>query len=373
MKKVVVILMVALAATLLLVWFSPSVGEKPDPDEPFITGNVPGPRRQLSVSLPSPDPTEPVTNSAGQGGGSWYESNRISRMEVMNYLAVHGTNSESLIAAHQLTGDRDFLKWAATNFPNDPLVQYNVAALNVFPEDRRLWLDRFKQSASNNAVAGYLSAADHLKSGNRELALKDFEEASNRRGFSDYSLEAMMQSEEILTGLGKPPVEAKWMSMAGTLLPALAQFKGLAQGMTELQKEYAASGDQGKANVLAEMTFRMGQRYSDDSGRFLIQNLVGYAIERIPLNQLDPHGTYDFLGGLTPTQRIDQLQIERTRVRELSKTIGSYFPDEAAPPSDPFWITYLDRLKTMGERSAMEWLERKRQAGQAPTMPVRDN
>ena len=47
----------------------------------------------------------------------------------------------SLLAAFRALEDTNYLDEAATNFTNDPQVQWTILARNAFPEDRRRWLD----------------------------------------------------------------------------------------------------------------------------------------------------------------------------------------------------------------------------------------
>ena len=303
-----------------------------------------------------------LTNAVNQS----QEPPKLSVEQIDAYLARYGTNAETLLAAFHVGPDgRHYLRMAATNFPEHPGVQLYVASLDVFPGQKQEWLDRLKKSAPDNSVANYLSASEHLRAGNKELALKEFETASNKTGFSDYSLEAAQRAEDILLASGKSPGQAKVEGMSTTLLPALAQFKGLSQGMADVMKESTAAGDAQTANTLAEMNYRLGQRLATDGGgHFLIHQLVGYAIERITLSRLDPQGQYEFLGDNTPAQRIEQLQAERVRVRELAKLLPE---DIASDYNNPEWISYFDRIKVYGERAALEWLRERRQG--APTQP----
>src|SRR5258708_34787215 len=75
---------------------------------------------------------------------------------------------------------------AATNFPNDAAVQFAIAARKIFPEQEREWLERFKASAPDNALAGYLSAADYMARGEKDQALQEFAQAVKRPPLEDY-------------------------------------------------------------------------------------------------------------------------------------------------------------------------------------------
>src|SRR5215218_9172736 len=97
---------------------------------------------------------------------------QLTPEQTAEYLRQYGTNAETLLA----TKKKDCLKLAAELFPDDPRVQYAVVTRDLFPEARREWLDRFKQSAPDNAMANYLSARDYLRAGDREQGLKDLAE-----------------------------------------------------------------------------------------------------------------------------------------------------------------------------------------------------
>src|SRR5258708_25164243 len=98
---------------------------------------------------------------------------------------------------------------AATNFPNDAAVQFAIAARKIFPEQEREWLERFKASAPDNALAGYLSAADYMARGEKDQALQEFAEAVKRPHFEDYWRNNAQTAEEMLLAAGKSPLQTK--------------------------------------------------------------------------------------------------------------------------------------------------------------------
>lgn len=151
---------------------------------------------------------------------------------------------------------------------------------------------------------------------------------------------------------GKPTTEAKMMATTTVLLPHLAQLKGLAQSMVEVQKEFTAAGNADSAQAVASLNYHLGNQLSSgEDTRFVLDQLVGIAIERMTISKLDPNQHYDFLGS-TAQARIDQLIAEREDFKAL--TVNSTELLETA--SDADLLSYLDRMKIHGERAALEWL-----------------
>src|SRR3954468_4811522 len=296
----------------------PSVSEAPAPLSPRKV------MKSAAKSKPEITP-EPDFASDGPTNRTWREKLmaedtdglKLSREELASYLAANKTNAESLLIAWQASGDREFFRMAATNFPNDPFVQYNVVAHDLFPEERREWLDRWKQSDPNNSLANYLSARDLLKEGKTELALQELVAASGKNGFNDYTKEKKLGLEEAYLQAGRSAAESKAMAMSSVLLPSLAPMKEVGRRMSELQQQYVQSGDQASADAMVRMGVGLARTLDSGSASdTLINHLVSMAIERLTLNKLDLEREFDFLGG-TAGQRIAELKAEREEMRPI--------------------------------------------------------
>jgi len=59
------------------------------------------------------------------------------------------------------------------------------------------------------------------------------------------------------------------------------------------------------------------QIQSGDSGKYIINQLVGIADKKIVLSKLDPNTSYDFLDGQTPAQVLQQLKDQRKSYNDL--------------------------------------------------------
>ena len=295
---------------------------------------------------------------------------KLPRETIEEFLRLHQRSAQSLLAAFHAsgdagnpTGDLNYLKEAATNFPGDPHVQLAVLAHNAFPEARRQWLDAFKASSPENSLANYLSAQDYFKSGQPEAAMKELLEASSKPQFADFTMETYLDEKELYRADGKSPLESNQAAMAalaGDLLPELSTLKVLAQSMGDSQKLYANSGDSASAENLAQLNFSLANRLTGgDSGKLVISQLVGMALEAIALRNLEPNTSYDFLDGETPSQRTEELKQQKLSIRQLYESFQSILPNLTETEKENF----EEREKSYGEIPAMRWVMEQRGTG----------
>src|SRR5262245_40615128 len=277
---------------------------------------------------------------------------RVPPEQIEAYLALNKTNSGSLLAAWQAAGDREFLKRASILYPDDPRVQLSVIALDVYPEEQRQWLDRFKQSAPDNALANYFSARDYLRSGQTELAMKELADAAGKTRFNDYTLEKMQDLEEVQMLSGKSIAEAKAVAMSSVTLPHLKPLRELSVQLGGLQQQYISAGDAASATAVARLGWNLGQQLSAGEGaRCLVNQMVGLAVERNVLTPLPPDSQPDFL------QRPVKDQLDAmTAQREAARTLAPLFDQLIARGSEVEIISFFDRMKLYGEYAALAWL-----------------
>jgi hypothetical protein len=281
---------------------------------------------------------------------------QMLRAKVDEYLRRHNRNSASLLTAFHALQDTNFLYEAATNFPNDPHVQRTVLAQNVFPEDRRKWLDAFKASSPSNSLANYLSAQDYFKNHQPDAAIKDLLAASGNSQFNNYSMDTLLDSEAFSQFSGSSPMEAHvsaMSAMAGDDLHELAGLKSLAVGIGDMQQQYLNSGDSASVQNLAQAGLLLADRLmTGDSGKFIINQLVGRASEAIVLQSLDQNTSYPFLNGETPAQRLADLNQLRTSIRQFTQNQNAVFS-----LSEEQQANYWERMKIYGEIPAMQWVQ----------------
>lgn len=343
----------------------------PDGDEVPSAPQSPTSGAAVARTEPAATPRAATPNPDEDAGGG--SAPGVSREKIEEYLTRHQRSAASLLAAFHATrddanqtGDVQYLKEAATNFPQNPHVQLAVLAHNVFPEERRKWLDAFKASSPDNSLGNYLSAREHFQNQQPEAALQELREASAKAEYADFAMESYLGAEEIFRELGKTPLEANtaaMTAMAADLLPQLSNMKGIALAIAEAQARHAGTGDAASVQNLSQMGLQLaGRLNSGEGGRFLSSRLTGAAAEAAVLKSLDPNTRYDFLGSQTPAQRLETLNQQRQDVRTLIKDFTAGFlrmsPDER--------VSYVERVKVYGEVAAMRWLQERTAATGTP-------
>jgi hypothetical protein len=304
---------------------------------------------------------------------------KLPREKIEEYLKLHNRDAASLLAAYHASGDADhpvgdinYLKEAATNFPNDPHVQWTVLSqwtaleTSAFPEDKRKWLDAFKASSPSNSLANYLSAENYFKSGQPDAAIKELLAATDKSSFGGFAMESFLNEDELYRASGKSPLEASRAALSGMandVLPELANMKVVAQGIQSAQKQYATAGDTASVENLAQMGMGLANRFnSGDSGKLIISQLVGISIQAISLQPLNQNTSYDFLGGETPAQKLAELKQQKVALRELTQSFESIVPTMTEAET----ISYAERAKIYGEVAAMRWVQQQHPANTSP-------
>lgn len=272
----------------------------------------------------------------------------LTAEQKAEYLRQFGTNVETLLA----TQDTNYIRLAAQMFPHDPRVQLAVVARDLFPEQRREWLDRFKQSAPDNAIADYFSARDYLKAGDRENAFKDLANAATKSRFDDYLREQRPDMEDAHLSAGRTLLDAKVAAHYGSDLPQKTLFRTLGADLKAVQEEYIRAGAAASAESIAQFGHVAGQQLIQGEGsQWMVGQQVGINIERVLLRNLSPDSQPAYLNG-TVQQRLDELIAHRQSQRPL---FFAYI-DMTRRGNETEIISYFNRVQVQGEHKAMLWL-----------------
>ena len=286
----------------------------------------------------------------------------VSRGQIESYLEQNRRSAESLLAAFRLTGDRALLQEAAEKYPSDPRVHYAgwFSAFrddNSSPEERRQWLEAFKQSAHENALANYLSAQDYFKSGQTDHAVEELIAASGKPQFHAFSADAVQSMEEAYLSAGYSAVESKaaaaYSDASLQSAPPYSELKRLAESLAELSKRYRDAGDEASAWAVVQMGVELGQRVGQSAGgsSLVVQNGTGVGIQRILYNSMDVNAAYGDAGQTVQDQLNALTQLGKSWSglwRQAEPTLRSM--------SDQDLISYFDRMKTFGEVAALRWV-----------------
>lgn len=345
---------ISLTALAIVIGVGMYLNHRPDPPapQPDHPGNVMAP----TTNRPIVHAQRPFLASESPQGTKPTNFLTLPPEKVEEYLQRHNRDAASLLAGFHVLHDTNLLYEAVTNFPNDPHLQWTVLARNLFPEDRRKWLDNFKTSAPGNSLANYLSASDYFQNHQPEAAMKEINAAAGKSQFADYSMETILDSEDLYRFGGRSPGEIRTAAMANMgedVLPELSQIKGVARGLQDLQHQYANSGDAASVQAIAQMGVEFANKFTTgNSTKFIITELVGNASQAVVLESLDQNTSYPFLGGETPAQKLADIKQEKTSLQNLNKAVAV----AVTQASDDQMNAYWERMKIYGEMPAMQWL-----------------
>ncbi len=277
----------------------------------------------------------------------------LTPSQIETYVEQNKRNAESLLAAYRIGGNLVHLTEAATRFPGDPDVQYAVLANGAFPEARRQWIDAYKQTSPDNALAWYFSALGHFQAGETAAALQDLAEATRKPAFRAELGPTLQAVEELNLSAGRAADEAKVAAFqACAQVPHLPQMRELAKAMQTTAQQYRQQGDTASAESLAGMGLMLGAHLSAGGGsQTLINQLVGIAIEKMFLQELDPHGKDSF--GRPVTEVAAAIAQHQATIRGFAQAMSGL----TTQLSDAEWTTYMERVKLYGEEAALTWLK----------------
>jgi RNA polymerase sigma factor (sigma-70 family) len=282
---------------------------------------------------------------------------KLTVEQVKSYLKANRRNAASLLAAYRTTGNPALLEEAMQQYPNDPQVAFEAAfKMDASPAERRQWLDAFKQSDPDNALADYLSAFNYFKAGQTDQAVQELIVADGKPQFQDYLMDRVQDDEDAYLAAGYPVAEAKALGTYQVSLPYLRPLRDLGRDdLVNLANSYRQAGDEASAQAALQMAVNLGQRYENGSpGGILLSQFVGMAVERSALGAMDPNSPYGN-NGQTAQDRLNQLAQQTAALKGLAQ--------QAEPlvetMSDQDWISYTDRIKSFGHEAALRWLVNK--------------
>jgi len=279
---------------------------------------------------------------------------KLTAEQVESCLKANGRKAASLLAAFHDSGNSALLEEAMQKFPNDPQVALEAAfQKDASPEQRRQWLDAFKQSAPDNALANYLSALDNFKAGRTDQAVQELIAASGKQKFEDYLPDRIQNDEEAYLSAGYPLADSKAVAIwQRSDLPRPGDLRELVRDMRDLANSYRQAGDAASAQAVMQMIVGLGERYRNSpQGRSAVIQNVGMSIESFALATLDPRRPYGS-AGQTVQDRLNQIREQFAAHEALGKQFTALLPTM----SDQDWIGYCDRMKTSGEDAAWRWL-----------------
>lgn len=358
-KVVTVIALTAFAVALCIILRTPHSGpaanpvaEKKDQLEPATISTQNTVTRSPDIAPEAPPPPATLGQRLARMGTSESQENHLTESDIANYLAQNHTNALSLLTAFQASGDREFLRQAATNFPEDPLVQARVLVHNLYPNQRQEWLDALKRSAPENSLPNFLAARDFMDQGNPTAALAEINSAADKH-FDDYYRQSALGLEEAYLEAGRSPAEAKALGGSEILLPQLAPLKNLGVQLADLSADYGKAGDAASQQALLTGVYEMGSQLRENGNRgTLITSLVGLALQNIVLQHW-PEGTPADIIQVPVADQLAANQQYRQNLKADNQLLTQWLPFA----SETEIVAYLDHRQSLGEENALKWLK----------------
>jgi hypothetical protein len=314
---------------------------------------LPPPRPASDAAKAEPAEPQPTTNLLVR----LYRGEEMPPLrpeQVQAYLEVNHRGLESLLGAYRTTRDKALLQEAEEKYSNDPRVAFEAAYFGA-PEERRKWLDAFKTSAPDNALANYLSANDYFQAGDKTRALEELHVAAAKSNFQDYFADYVQNATEAYRAAGYSEAEAKTLAASQALLPHLASLKQAGVSLVDMAQSYREVGDEAAAQAALDMAVTLGERLNQPDSPTLIQRLVGIAVEKKALGALDPASPYGS-NGETVQAALEALNQEREGLKTLTKPLNEALLTRV-PEAD--LISYRERQLLFGAQPAIEWLTTK--------------
>jgi hypothetical protein len=275
---------------------------------------------------------------------------KLNQLEVEAFLKNQGRTMMNLLAASRLLNDLSFAREAAKLDPKDPAAQLELALRGETPEEKSAAVAAFRSAAPDNSLGDYLAAHQAFASGDAGAAGLALAQSLDNSLYADYTQKIVAGSEQAFLDAGYEPTAAAFAAMFSIPFVQVQTVMNVSENLKQLQDEFIRSADFDAAEPTVIIGLTLGQRIQDQ-GPYLIDQLVGVAIEKQFLQQLDPL-TQAGPGGQTAGERLDALDSKLLEIKQLSSAGMEKFAaaDEATQSQ------YLEKMKTEGELAAMRWL-----------------
>ena len=283
-------------------------------------------------------------------GEAYRDDLKLSEQEIYLYVQAKGSNAVSLVAAFESTRDKEYLKTALEKFPNDPFVQAKALMwVDLGDEERAKLIEAFKKSSPTNALANFLAARAAIGRGDTQAAKAELVSAKGK-GYEEYFRDSIQGLEDAYRFTGRSEAEAKVLGSSEITLPHLAQLKSLGKEFLDLAAKAGARGDIKTQQQLVMLNWEIGHALRKASGGVpIITEFVGIAMENAALRGWPQEISFD---DRAPTDLIAENNAYRKSVQVVGPAFDEWLPN--AP--DEEIITYMEMLKTSGEREAFRWL-----------------
>jgi hypothetical protein len=277
---------------------------------------------------------------------------KLTLEQIEPYLKARQRSAGSLLAAAELTGDSSLLREALEKAPADLRVALAACTSGqLTPEERRQWLDAFKQLAPDNALPFYLSALACFKAGQTDEAIGELISASGKATLQGYSSELLSAMREGYQDAGLTATEAAALA-SQKCMPESLEIIGLGASLAKLAQQYRQAGDPDSAQAAVQICRALASQAAvlspqqDLDGQFM-----GLGMEQRLLKTLDPASPFDD-SGRPVRDRLAEIAQRTAELASLCQQAGQALQTL----SDPDLAAFYEQVRTAGESAAYRWL-----------------
>ncbi len=245
-------------------------------------------------------------------------------------LEEHSGDATYWVAAASLVQDKDaalkYLEEAARLYPKSAVVLSSLVealmAKGQFDETTMAHIAQLKQVDPTNSLPDYYEANCRFQSGDIQGALQSLAEASLKDRFADNGIGLLMARCDYLLDEGCSDPVAKGLAAFTLPLRDMAMLRAVARSSMEQARASISTGKYEDALRIADSVVRMGRNVSS-SGRFLVYDLVGMALQESALNE--QRRIYEGTGNAFQIEDIDsQLRAIKDRLSVIKVMAGSF-------------------------------------------------
>lgn len=346
-KRILVLSGALLCGLLVLTWV---LGRGPSAAKPAADGEAE--RKSLTAIKKGTRPPQPVAPPVPAA----VEANAVNLLGRKAMLVVtpeqidraldrRGRPLEELIAAQAVLGDHRYLREAAESHPDDPRLQFWILANRVLPDERREWLQSFKEADPDNALANYLAAEEAFRSNDVDAGLAELRAAA-AKGYRDYSDDLRGEVAELYSATEQfDPDLVRYASASVSTAPHVEQVQALAERLIQYQQSLVAEGHDEAAAEVAALGLEMVETVAG-----------GSALDAIGSRTMMLFMQEKLLGAAGDSEEnLALLSAERERIAGLGESLRTIFATEGLLDTRQL-DGYAERLHTEGEVRAAEWL-----------------
>jgi hypothetical protein len=270
------------------------------------------------------------------------EGNPLTSQQIEAYLTKENRSRGALLAAYQITKDEAYLKEALKKFPKDPQLLLASAHLENDPSKRLEIYDRMRGEDPGNGLVDLVFAKALFDLGKNEEAFARLR-LGEGNPLNDFSQSSWQNREEAYASAGYSATESKLMAACSLTKPDAIQSLGVAKKLRELKLVYQAAGDEESVAQVDATQLALARQY--EKGPSLLDQLVGVVHEKLILK--------DNLSA-EAHQALADIDLRKEAIKTSSKKLREMVASDSVSESD--WGSYFDRVKVLGEASAISWL-----------------